>query len=414
MRFRLNLPAPIVPVFWGLFFLEATYGAYLGVWPLWIEHLGAPVTTVGLMLGIGGFLRIFVLAPSAAIADRFGYRRVIVAARIASVIGFLGAAISTHWAQLILVIVAFAVGEMVFPLIQTIVAREAGDQRMRSFALVFNVGPSIALALSPLLGAIVVALFGMRAAFILGAVFSGLAVLCFTRLRNPTPQTEAVEAYSAGYTAAIRHPGVRLVALLLFLTVFALSFGVSFIPTFLEDVRGFAPSSITALGALPAIGSAVFGIIVVRTKALQQRPFLSAAVPIGLMSLAFVIFWQSAYLPLIVLAFFLRGGLFAAWATLISALGELAPERVRTRSFALLEMIGGVAFALGPMIAGVLYAKRETLPFEIAAILALGLVPVFLLAQRLVDRFPKAEESTTSMREDRDDDDRDLQPEPAV
>ncbi len=412
MRPRLDLPASIVPVFWGLFFLEATYGAYVSVWPLWIEHLGAPVTTVGLMLGIGGFLRIFVLAPSAAIADRFGYRRVIIAARIVSVIGFLGAAVSTHWAQLILVIIAFAIGEMVFPLIQTIVATEAGDQRMRSFALVFNVGPSIALAVSPLIGAVVVALFGMSAAFVLGAVFSGLAVLCLTRLREPNLRPEATETQSAGYAAAIRHPGVRLVALLLLLTVFSLSFGVAFIPTFLEDVRGFSPSSITALGALPAVGSAVFGLIVARTKTLQQRPFLSAAVPVGLMSVAFVIFWNSAYVPLIVLAFFLRGGLFAVWATLISALGELAPERIRSRSFALLEMIGGVAFALGPIIAGVLYARRETLPFEIATILALGLVPVFLLAQRRVDRMPKEDTTAIGPNGRRDDDD--LHPELAV
>ncbi|MGD9712315.1 MAG: hypothetical protein AB7V46_09645, partial [Thermomicrobiales bacterium] len=87
MRSRLDLPPAIVSVFWGLFFLEATYGAYASVWPLWIERLGAPVTIVGLMLGIGGYLRLFVLAPAAAIADRFGYRRVIVFARIVSVIG---------------------------------------------------------------------------------------------------------------------------------------------------------------------------------------------------------------------------------------------------------------------------------------------------------------------------------------
>ena len=190
MSSRLDLPQPIVPVFWGLLFLEATFGAYLSVWPLWIERLGAPVAIVGFMLGIGGFLRLFVLAPSAAIADRFGYKRTIVVARVVAVAGLLGAAISTHWTQLLLAVIAVAV---VFPLVQTIVAAEAGDQRMRSFALVFNVGPSIALAIAPLIGAGLVALLGLRSAFVLGAVFSAPISRCFfSKLVEPEVHSPAV------------------------------------------------------------------------------------------------------------------------------------------------------------------------------------------------------------------------------
>ena len=53
---------------------------------------------------------------------------------------------------------------------------------MRSFALVFNVGPSIALAIAPLIGAGLVALLGLRSAFVLGAVFSAISVYFFSKL----------------------------------------------------------------------------------------------------------------------------------------------------------------------------------------------------------------------------------------
>ncbi|MBX3070819.1 MAG: MFS transporter [Thermomicrobiales bacterium] len=404
VRPRLDLPAAIVPAFWGLFFLEATYGAYTSVWPLWIEHLGAPIAIVGIMLGIGGFLRIFVLAPAASIADRFGYRRVIVTARIVALLGFLGAAFSSHWAQLLLVIVAFAVGEMVFPLIQTIVTAEAGDQRMRAFALVFNVGPSIALAISPLIGAGAVALFGMRAAFVLAAIASAIAVIFLLGITNPTTLPVEASVAPATYRAAAREPGFRLVGTLLLITIFSLSFGVAFIPTFLKDIRGFSPSEVTALGALPAVGSAVFGLVVARNRRLQGIPFVTAAIPVGLMSIVFLIMRETAFLPLLCFAFFLRGGLFSVWAMLISALGELAPERLRTRSFALLEMIGGVAFAMGPIVAGVIYSRRATLPFEIAIVLALCLVPVFVLAQRKANVMPKQGSSGPSGDRDADQD----------
>ncbi len=396
MRPRLDLPQPIVQIFWGLFFLEATYGAYLSVWPLWIERLGAPVAIVGFVLGIGGFLRLFVLAPSAWIAERFGYRRVIVIARLVAIAGFLGAAASNHWTQLLLVVLALAIGEMVFPLVQTLVAAESGDRRMRSFALVFNVGPSIALAISPLVGAGMVALLGMRSAFVLGALFSAISVLFFTRIEVSSSVAGRDSARSATYAEVTHNSAFRLVGLLLLLSVFSLSFGVAFIPTFLKDVRGYAASEITALGALPALGSAIFGLGVARIRRLQQSPLIAAAIPVGAMSLAFLILRETAALSLIMMAFLLRGGLFACWATLISALGELAPERLRSRSFAMLEMIGGMAFASGPMIAGILYGRRETLPFEIAFILALGMVPLFVLAQRRTDNMPKSDAADSS------------------
>ena len=90
VRLRLDLPQPIVPIFWGLFFLEATFGAYLSVWPLWIEQLGASVTIVGLVLGSSGFIRLLVIAPSASIADRLGYRRAILISRSITAVGLHG------------------------------------------------------------------------------------------------------------------------------------------------------------------------------------------------------------------------------------------------------------------------------------------------------------------------------------
>src|SRR5690606_35887017 len=105
-------------IFWGLFFLEATFGAYLGVWPLWIERLGAPVAVVGLVLGAGGFIRLFVIAPSATIAEKIGYRNAILICRVAAAAGLISAAVATRWTHLILMIVGSAIGELVFPLIQ--------------------------------------------------------------------------------------------------------------------------------------------------------------------------------------------------------------------------------------------------------------------------------------------------------
>ncbi|MEA2598881.1 MAG: hypothetical protein QOF01_5350 [Thermomicrobiales bacterium] len=386
MRVQLGLPQPLVPVFWGLLFLEATYGAYLGVWPLWIERLGAPITVVGLVLGSSGLIRLIVLAPSAAIADRLGSRRAIVIGRVATAVGLLTAAAATHWTLLVPMLIGAAMGEIAFPLLQALVATQAGDQRMRSFAVIFTVGPSIALVVSPLMSGAVVALWGMRAAFVLAAAFTAVSLIFLARIHAPPAAPRHASEPGSSYRAAFADPIVRMVAGLLLVTIFSLSLGTSFVPNFLEDVRGMNPAEITTIGAASAVGSAVFGLAVARLRRLQRSPFVAVATAIALTAIGFVLYRFASALPLIALAFFFRGGLFSAWAMLSASVGELARPDHRTRAFALCEMVGGFALSLGPVVAGPLYSRRPPFPFEVATGLALLLVPTLLFAQRRAHR----------------------------
>lgn len=381
-RVHLGIPQPIVPVFWGLALLEAAYGAYLGIWPLWIERLGAPIAIVGLILGAAGFLRIIVLAPSAALADRIGYRRAILASRAAAVFGLLGAALATHWTHLFVLVVGAAIGELVFPLLQSLVAAQAGDQRMRSFALVFTVGPSVALAIGPLLSGALVLVAGMRAAFVLAALLAAGSLYFFAKIEEPAGIRHRDMDQQSSYRAALGDTRIRMITGLLVITVFSLSLGVSLIPTFLEDQRGYRPATIATLAAFAAVGSAIFGIAVARLRNLQRAPFIGVAIAVGFTALALLLFHSTAALLVVMVAFVFRGGLFSAWAMLNAALGEAAPAHHRARGFALAEMAGGLAVALGPIVAGLLYAQRATLPFELAIALAVGMIPVLVLAQR--------------------------------
>ena len=389
MRVRLGLPAEMVPIFWGMFFLEATFGAYLGVWPLWIERLGAPVAVVGLVLGASGFLRLAVLAPSAAIADRLGYRRALLLSRSAAGIGLLSAAVATHWTQLAVMLVGAAIGELAFPLVQSLLAAQAGEERLRAFALVFTVGPSIALIVSPLIAGGLVAIFGIRAAFLFGALCTAISLWFLARVHESPELRTHHDRPPSSYRAALGNPAVRLVAPLLGATVFALSLGTALVPTFLEDVRGMDAATIATLGAASAVGSASFGLALARVRRFQRVPFVAVAGAVAVTAIGFLLFRSTAALLLIVVAFYCRGGLFSSWATLTAALGELAPAAHRARAFALCEMIGGLGYALGPIAAAQLYGVRASLPFDVAIALAVLLVPILILAQRRANRLPR-------------------------
>lgn len=291
---------------------EGAFGAYLGIWPLWIERLGAPVTVVGLVLGSSGLLRLFVLAPSATLAERFGARRLIIGARTAAGLGLLSAAFAQHWSHLFVMVVLSALGEIAFPLIQSHVATHAAPKRVRSFTLVFTVGPSVALGLGPLLSGALIALSGLRAAFVLAAVLTALSVLCFARLRGFDHDAGATPVAPASYRDALAETSIRRLLALQGATVFALALGTSFVPTFLEDVRGFSAATIAQMGAGAAVGSALFGLAVSRVGRLQRAPFVGAAIAVGALGVGFVIFLTTASTILLAVAWVCRGGLFAA------------------------------------------------------------------------------------------------------
>src|SRR5215213_9701895 len=99
-QWHIGLGRELGLAFWATVFLEATFGAYISIWPLWIERLGAPITVVGLVLGASGLLRLLTLAPSAALADRIDPRRLILAARSLTALGMITAAFATHWTML--------------------------------------------------------------------------------------------------------------------------------------------------------------------------------------------------------------------------------------------------------------------------------------------------------------------------
>lgn len=368
-------------VFWGMIFVEAAFGAYVGVWPLWIEELGAPVTIVGLVLGSAGLLRLLAIAPAAGLAERFGARRLIVAARVAAGIGMVGAAIATHWTQLFVMVLGSAIGEMAFPLAQSHVVAHAGERRVRAFTLVFTVGPAVAFGLGPLIAGGLVAVWGIRAAFLFAALCTAVSIVFFAGIERGTGAAGRARPAASSYKEALADAGVRRVLVLQGMTIFALALGTSLVPNFLNDERGMAPSRVSILYSVSAIGTIAFGLGVSRSLRLQRAPFLAVAFAVGAVGTALVTIFATNVLWLILVAFVLRGGFFSAWGLFAAAMGVLAPERHRARAFATAEMLAGAAFSSAPIVAGLLYDREPSLPLITAATVAFALIPLLLRAQ---------------------------------
>jgi MFS family permease len=377
LRWDMGLGRDLGLAFWAMTCFEATFGAYTSVWPLWIEALGAPIAIVGLVLGSAGFVRPFILGPSSSLTERFDRRNVLIVARLCGVAGMTVAALAQTWQILFVTVVLNAMSEIVFPTMQTYVAERAVENRARAFSMVINVGPSLALIVTPLLSGLMISIWDMRAAFVLGALTSIAAMAIMSRMdfSHPPADLDEADTTAVDYHAVFRNAPVRALVGLHGAMILSLAVGVALIPNFLKDSRGLDPALISSLGALAAVGTCLFGLLVNRTPALSNNPLRAAAIACGAISIGLLIFVASGAMPWIVVAFLLRGGMFASWAMMLAEMGERAPARLRSRAFAVMEIMGGSAMSFGPIVASQLYRFDPSVPVLVGSILG-GLMTI--------------------------------------
>ncbi len=377
LRWDMGLGRDLGLAFWAMTCFEATFGAYTSVWPLWIEALGAPIAIVGLVLGSAGFIRPFILGPSSSLTERFDRRNVLIAARLCGVAGMLVAAFAQTWQILFVTVVLNAMSEIVFPTIQTYVAERAEENRARAFSMIVNVGPSLALIVTPLLSGLLISIWDMRAAFVLGALTSVASIAIMSRMdfSHPPADPNDTDTTVVSYRSVFKNGPVRSLVGLHGATILSLAVGVVLIPNFLKDARGLDPALISSLGALAAVGTGLFGLLVNRTPALSGNPLRAAAIACGAISVGLLIFVVAEAMPWIIVAFLLRGGMFASWAMMLAEMGERAPSRLRSRAFATMEIMGGSAMSFGPIIASQLYRMDPSVPVLVGSVLG-GLMTV--------------------------------------
>ena len=370
--------------FWAMLFNEASFGFYQTLLPLYIQSLGASPGVVGLVIGVSGIARLFALAPAGLIADRVPLRRLIVGARSLTVIGILLYAVAQTWWQLFPAIALVAAGNVAFPAISTVIADSTNDRtRTRAFTLIFTIGPSIALLVSPSIGGLLASFVSLRAIFLAAATTQTIAVLFFARVQPPPHRPGRHE--TASYRAALSYRPVLLVCGLMFVLLLVLTTGVTLVPNYLEDQKGLSIGTIGQFGSLIAVCSVSLGIIIGKTRRLT-RPLNALLLTTALCPLGFLLFLVGNSTWVFALAYFLRGGYMVSWGLFYPLLGEVTPERLRGRAFALGELLGGAGFALAPFIAGALYELQPELPLLAALVAVAPLLLAILWVRRTLGR----------------------------
>jgi MFS family permease len=233
--------------------------------------LGMAAWTVGLVLGVRNLSQQGLFLVGGALADRFGYKPLIIAGCALRTVGFtLLGMVDSLPAVIVAVAATGFAGALFNPAVRAYVAMDSGDRRVEAFAL-FNVFYQSGILLGPLVGVLLTAVDFTITCLVAAAVFAALTVLQLRWLPPDSTRStlDATRSEESSGTKSDEPPGWRSVftnrSFLLFSMAMIGSYVLSFqtylaIPLEVRRVVGDADTATTVMGVLFAV-SGVLAII---------------------------------------------------------------------------------------------------------------------------------------------------------
>lgn len=384
--------------------------------------LGLAGWLVGLILGMRNFSQQGMFLLGGALADRFGYKPLIVAGCALRTFGFALLALVSSVPALIVALAATGFAGALFnPAVRAYVAADAGERRVEAFA-VFNVFYQTGILLGPLIGIALTGISFRLTCLAAAVVFGGLTIMQLRSLPScdSRPSDEPPVRMLAGWRVAL---GNR--RFLAFATAMIGSYVMLFqmylaLPL---ETRRLAPSEsagtiqiglLFAVSGLVAIAGQVRVADWFRQRWSQGR---CISVGLGLMGVSFLFPVLTAaspsatepspgsalvFVPLLCSAALLTVGSVVVFPFEMDTVVELAGNRLVATHYGLYSTICGVGIAVGNLATGaVLDAARGAglpwLPWVGLAFIGAGCALAVHLLAKAGKLTPRSEEDLASI-----------------
>lgn len=356
---------------------EAAVGAHMALWPLFLTALGATPVEIGGVIGASGGVFLFAVLLGGWLSDRVSSRWLLVGARVSAMVGVFTASLASVWWHTAPARCLISGSGLGWPVAAKVISANVANERERghAFTVIYTIGPSTAMLITPALGGYLAQQYGIPVALQFAAIVLIASTICFylVRPQPPTPHDQP----RATYRQALAYPAVRRLAILTVATGITLQIANAFLPKFLQDVHHVPIAEIGLFDSVKAAGASLIGIVASRLR-LTNQPLVavswalgSVAVGLGLLAIGDAFqWWLTAYL--------LTGGVWLIFSSFYAAMGVTAPEAVRGRAFAFVELGIGAGSAVGPFLAGFLYTIDPRGPIY-AALTAAAMLLVALI-----------------------------------
>jgi DHA1 family tetracycline resistance protein-like MFS transporter len=359
--------------------------------PYYAEHYGASPIAVGLIYATVAFVALFASPFWGRLSDRIGRKGVLLAAQIASAIGFTLLGIG---GALWVIYVARAIeglGGGGLGVTQAYVSDvTTPDERARAFGLVgatFGIGFLIGPAITGIL-----VRYGYAVPLFLGAALAVTTVFLTLLLLPESHKPVASVVSVKTIVTALRAPALGTLLFAQFAFSFAFYSWISIFALFVERVLGYGPSQSSGIFVV----SAVVGIVVQAflIGKLVDR-FGEGRIAIAGLLCACAAYAAVPYIASTVTLF----GVVLAWAlsgalirpSFTALISRAAPADMRGALFGVNDSLSNVAFLIAPLLATTILTKNV---HAVGVLPLLGSLAALAIGFRLFARAPVTSEAT--------------------
>jgi predicted MFS family arabinose efflux permease len=367
-------------------------------WHLNDKQLGSLVSIISIVVGVGGL-------PVALVADRMGRVKSIVVMAITWSLATISCMFTVNYSQLFVARAMVGVGETGYGSVGVALISTLFPKRLRSAALgVFYAAPSLGSVLGVVLGGMIAARWGWKAAFGVVGVPGLVLALLYLLVRDYktvalTPGSNQAAQSLGGTLKQIFGTMARTRTLwwvcagaaAQLITVSAMW---SWLPSYLNRFHGMAPEAAAKAAAavvlVSAFGCTFWGIVVGRLALRKPRNKLSALSVLCLItSVILVVAFGGSYTGDTQFKLILLGGFFMNCTVgLVAGVAmDVIHPGVRSTGAAVLSLFQNLlGLAVGPFLAGVL-SDQWGLQWALTVIPLFSIVAavLFVIAMRSYD-----------------------------
>ncbi|MGW0840978.1 MFS transporter [Streptomyces sp. NPDC002787] len=362
--------------------------------------LGLAGWLVGLILGVRNFSQQGMFLVGGTLADRFGYKPMIVAGCVLRTVGFATLGLVDSLAALIAASAATGLAGALFnPAVRAYLAADAGERRVEAFAL-FNVFYQAGILLGPLVGMVLTGVDFRITCLVAAGIFALLSIVQIRAL--PARRAEDTEKKESRVRESVLAQWRGILAnrpFLLFSGAMIGSYVLTFqvylsLPLEVRRLGGdgeFGTAAVATLFAVSGLSTILGQTKVTAWCKARYEPGQALTRGLAAMGLAFVPLllatavpvpeagvglWLLAAVPPTLAALLLAIGTMIAYPFEMDTIVRLAGDRLVATHYGLYNTICGVGITLGNLLTGAaLDAAREAgmpgLPW--ISLVALGL-----------------------------------------
>jgi MFS family permease len=357
-------------------------GLYFWLFPLYVRSLQADYIQLGIVYSalygsgmlapiLGGFL-----------TDRFDRKKISLLAWTPWVFAPLIYSFAQNWQQLVPGAICWGIAMIGLPALNAYVITSVADKEKLASVLSFVWATySFGFIFAPTVGSYIATFVGMRWVLRLATLLSGAATMVFFFLHSQHPSKNTREQQTNAVSSA---QGKRLFRKILMwagfymMATFLMSIAKPYVPTFLDEERGFSEIYVGLFGSLNFAGATFLGIAMGRlSDKWRESRAISTCLMLYISSVAMLLLIREPVS--LMFAAFLFGGSTVIPPLINSIVGKTAPQSKQGLWISIPQTLSWLGSFTAPYLGGYLYTQSPIYAF-IAPIAVLPFL-IFVLFQ---------------------------------